>query len=50
MDRSKNVLGHEVSHKEVAQDLDGDPKSRGNSKNVDGGEYDYAKLDNDMKQ
>jgi len=55
MDRSKNVLAHEVSHKEIAQDLDQDPKSRGNSKNVEpaagaGGEYDYSALDNDMKQ
>jgi hypothetical protein len=50
MDRSKNVLGHEISHKDVAaQDLD----SRNNSKEAagaPGGEYDYAALDNDMKQ
>jgi hypothetical protein len=51
MNRSKNVLHHEVSHKDAAaQDLDREHlKSRGASKNVDGGEYDYAELDEDMK-
>ena len=45
------MLGHEISHKDVAaQDLDRDPKSRGNSKDiVIGAEYDYENLDNDMK-
>jgi len=47
MDRSKNVLSHEISHKEIAQDLDAE---RNSSKNVEGAEYDYAKLDGDMKQ
>ena len=51
MDRSKNVLHHEVSHKDAAfQDLDKEqPKSRGASKNLAGGDYDYAELDEDMK-
>jgi len=50
MDRSKNVLSHEVSHKELAQDLDKEAQARISSKNAEGPEYDYAALDNDMKQ
>ena len=50
MDRSKNVLSHEVSHKEIAQDLDKEAQARGGSKNAEGADYDYAALDNDMKQ